>query len=491
MKVILKTLSPIHIGTDNTIPPIEYYKTTDKHLIVFNQKRCIERIFEKHGENGTQEWVKWVDQYVKKFEEPKGSPGKQPNQVLAQFYKEFNLVNFCKNILKDEQLLNELIKEPQYWQYRCKFLATDLPVQLIREQLKTNQKPFIPGSSIKGALRTALAAYVIKHLSREEAEQLWLGDQNYRSLKRTIEEFDAKDAKKAAEAAEAAGKLIEEYVFRFGEKKFDRNQQREIIKYNDAKLDLLRFLHVSDAVPIQCQLAVGEMNSCSFKYNRKTNSRTFNKPPIDLAEVIDANSTLEFYLDFDPNCRETLRKLQNTGQYIEIETKVKRLLGFNLNDSGDVTKKVWERIQVALKEMAELIITREQDWLDEIKVNPAPTLRQFYQSLTMQSDLLHLGFAAGWHSTTICLALQANHYFAEQKAVEKIIRQFNLDLTQKDKRIMTKKESGLSEKERARRVQLLNRRISVADFPASRRLIATYRFNEPDTPLGWCQLTLS
>ncbi|OYT33598.1 MAG: type III-A CRISPR-associated RAMP protein Csm5, partial [Candidatus Aenigmarchaeota archaeon ex4484_52] len=88
----------------------------------------------------------------------------------------------------------------------------------IREQIKTKNIPYIPGTSIKGAIRTALLWYYAKN--------------NFNDLKNILE-------------TELNNKTNKKFIGnKFVDTCFNLNYSKK-----DAKYDLLKFLEVSDFMP--------------------------------------------------------------------------------------------------------------------------------------------------------------------------------------------------------------------------------------------------
>ncbi len=127
MKLILETLTPVHIGCGETIEPYEYV-ITDKFYRIYLEK-FITSLSDKDRET-----------FLKISSE---------NMVLTRDFirkkADLSLVTeYSLNVTGD-------VKEI----YETKMLDPNNQLS-IQTFIKTNSKPFIPGSSIKGAIRTAI-----------------------------------------------------------------------------------------------------------------------------------------------------------------------------------------------------------------------------------------------------------------------------------------------------------------------------------------------
>ncbi len=128
MKLSLETLTPTHIGCGETYSPYSdfIYDIEEKALHILDFQRIIQDFGEKV----------WIDQYV--------------NQV-KQKQNEYSLIK-----LIDE--LGKLYEDFYFEDYIIKSLSlNESPkAQGINRTLHSAGNPFIPGSSLKGAIRTAL-----------------------------------------------------------------------------------------------------------------------------------------------------------------------------------------------------------------------------------------------------------------------------------------------------------------------------------------------
>jgi CRISPR/Cas system CSM-associated protein Csm5 (group 7 of RAMP superfamily) len=94
IKMKLKTLSPVHIGSGNKIEPFEYITIGNKYYRM-NLDKCFEFIFsEKEGA---------LDQFNSWIEESAYNMWQNPNQAVANF--QFDFFGFIKNKLHDNALL--------------------------------------------------------------------------------------------------------------------------------------------------------------------------------------------------------------------------------------------------------------------------------------------------------------------------------------------------------------------------------------------------
>jgi len=182
MRITLKALSPVHIGTGIEYSPLEFVLNTDK---------------------GNKDWLWRIDpsRFLSSLSEER-----REQFAAAAGNKDFSLERFAQGM--DLRPMRR---------YIVRDFTGRSSIPAVRECIKTADRAYIPGSSLKGAFRTALLWSVAKDderfvsAIREEARE--------RINKGTI------------------GKRYEESVF---------NCSNE--KYNPT-YDLLKFLAVSDFMP--------------------------------------------------------------------------------------------------------------------------------------------------------------------------------------------------------------------------------------------------
>ncbi len=126
MQIQLKTLSPVHIGSGNQITPnAEYlYFPEHKELVIIDDRKILEIV----GEEEIPTWLDYIEKREQSFVDYllRRSPDLKPKQVAKRFIK----YNGRRRI------------------------GTNSP---LREQIHNGMGyPYFPGSSIKGAFRTAL-----------------------------------------------------------------------------------------------------------------------------------------------------------------------------------------------------------------------------------------------------------------------------------------------------------------------------------------------
>lgn len=222
MKVTLKTRSPVHIGTGLVYFPNEYVTSRKK--------------------DGTS--------FVSRIDQGKFSAALTESQrdlFIEQLDENFRMTEFFKhNYLVPMNLRRYLVENRSGHQ--------DPPE--IKECIKTADVPYIPGSSLKGAIRTALLWWHAKDDSQftDIIDQELQEDRNGRK-KRSI------------------GSTYVDQVFACN------NPGRK----SDPKYDLLRFFQVSDCMPDENKTSIESIST----YSLQNSSRFQNKPFQIYAECVN------------------------------------------------------------------------------------------------------------------------------------------------------------------------------------------------------------
>lgn len=211
MKITLTTRTPVHIGTGLSYYPNEYITRTQK-----DGGRVIRRIdHSRFGEFFSESQRK---EFVLRMDE-------------AAYGRPFSLTDF---------MLTQKVDPIPLTLYRLENNSGEKEPKEIREFIKTGGVPYIPGSSIKGALRTALLWWHAR------------GDDNFIESIRN----DLQDWRKSHKR-----EIGNEYVASvFSLRPKEKNRY-------DPKYDLLRFLQVSDCMPVQHTLYVEGIRTYSLRYD--------------------------------------------------------------------------------------------------------------------------------------------------------------------------------------------------------------------------------
>ena len=389
----------------------------------------------------------------------------QLNERISAIRREMQLLNFRG---ADAALQEALRKDAALARYQGSW-GFERNLQ-VREQVKdADETPLIPGSSLKGALRTALAFAALKEM--KQAERQALG----RSLEGAVHQAEEakrhRENRKLRRLQERIGQEIEQAVFRCGK------EQRGRISYGDIHYDLMRAVSVSDTYDAQAELIVPQIYTFVESRTREGNIRLAAQAPL-IAEAHAPGNIFSLRLRIDGGLLQAISQNGRRGEWINFEQRVQRAFGSEvarlLPGASDeqVEQAVIGRLEAAARSFAKAIVSAEQGW-EEAHGHSSRDLKDFYNRL---DDLigkglvpLRLGWGSHFMATTLLLALKEDAGW--RPILERCFRAFDI---------------GVPPGRHRDRGRDSERQIELDDFPRSRRLVAAGR--RPVAPLGWIAL---
>ena len=500
MKLKLTALSPIHVGNGREYDPFDFYFESNKVLIL-NNAACMDALYEDDPLN-IEVYLEWVEETTKKISQAKSeaiiagknkdkSKERDKNQIIADLRKNFNIIDFCQSKLNNNHLAQKLKTDERFHNYQAYCPYRPRNVQKLKQAIKTGKELYIPGSSIKGLLRTALAYKIIKELTKEEsADFLRQQDRNGEGIKQILKKIktaykNAAQANKNNEHNKYELYLREANRLRKGfEKRIGGEAEKFLFgcddgqgKLDDAKFDIMRLISVSDTQKGNFSVLIQEMKS--FTLNKR--NQDMNAQPIALTEFIDTNSEFEFEINVDVGL---IQKIIERKDWVGFEQKFCRLFGISVSEltgleKDELEKKIIERILQAVRELGKAILQKEKKWLQQFRNRDKENLELFLKQIPVNKSVAKIGFASGWFATTVGLAIMQNENLKD--FLSDILYAFNLDLTIKKQKIMER--SNLKNRDRERQLKLLQREPNANTFPKSRRLTAEKR--TASEYIGW------
>lgn len=463
MDMTLRTLSPVHIGSGNDIEPFDYVTRNGVYSRV-NFEAFSERLFDLNPEHLTRLSM-WITKTAERIDELARRRREFQNE-LNEVRRNFTLSHFATHQARSAALSDQLMADDDLAYYRCA-INTDRQYRL-KEQIKTaNHELYIPGSSLKGALRTALAFQVLTEADEEFKQRLRKRLEHYPDKARRSNLRD----RRRLEAQ--LGEKIEQAVFRCGVK------TKKSASFSDVHFDLMRVLQVSDAFDANAQLAVLLANTFVRQVDRNHRGRTPNlahQAPV-LLETLLPQSSFSVRLNVDLGF---VRRAQpGVKEWIELDERFERLFGFSRvalqkMDEATASARTLERILNACRTFSAVIAKEEVRWAEQFDRSDTGRILNFYNRLNALADCVpvRLGWGSHFMSTTVLLALRGDPVLGE--VMTDIVRAFELDLIRNRK--------GKSGNPKTRTVRL-------ESFPRSRRMAALA--GKAGAPFGWVALSYS
>jgi CRISPR/Cas system CSM-associated protein Csm5 (group 7 of RAMP superfamily) len=465
MELRLYTLSPLHIGTGETLSPMDYI-VNGKMFYRIGQDELYKLV--QQLPDGPRLFSGWIEEQFAAMRDLRD------NREQSRLSNRTNALAFFEQQGKKDFLLKYLQARPEGGQslqlddQNRQRGRTDHRFGEVREAIRTNQLPYLPGTSIKGAVRTALLYdYLLRHGDIAQLEYMFREQLNNRRVRK--EYF-------------AAPLEAQAFFCGMNEKGRTRNQE--------AQMDLLKWLAVSDAHPVDhnMRLQVGKINLYLVEKeqtrDRKQTPRLLasRQPQSSYAEMIPAGQGLSAQLNFDGTTLAfllrkagtssiTVKKNKDTNEYYQhLRKKVKQL--FNLSndlldqaDAQQLSNAIENHCQKALTNFSKAQLKRQEEWLEDYRTKVdkedfGPRIAAgFVPVNAYQGQLMHLGYAAGFSATTALL------FFLE-----------NNNLSALYERIMDYFQLGRAPKQKGRYTPNIRR------FPKSRRFVESENSIQP---LGW------
>ena len=454
MERIVQCLSPVHIGTGKELEPFDYIVDGQRYIRV-HLDAVLERMTPEQADN----LATWVSERADQMVEL----GRRQSDDIR---REMQLSNFPG---ADAALREALRTDAALARYHGdRGFERNLQV---REQVKSaDDTPLIPGSSLKGALRTALAFAALEDMKQEERQEL------RQSFERVVRQ--AEEAKKRGHnrdinrLKERIGQEIEQAVFRCGE------ERRGRISYGDIHYDLMRAVSISDTYDAQAELIVPQIYTFVESRTRDGNTRLDAQAPL-IAEAHAPGNMFRLRLQVDGGLLRAISRNRRRGKWINFEQRVPRAFGPEVArllpgaSDAQIEQAVINRLETSAQCFAKAIVTAEQHWENEHGHSATRDLKDFYnrlEELIGKGQVpLRLGWGSHFMATTLLLVLKKDASW--RPILERCFRAFDI---------------GVPPRRHRDRSRESEHQIALDDFPRSRRLIAAGR--RPVAPLGWIAL---
>ena len=466
MERIVQCLSPVHIGTGKQLEPFDYIVDGQRYIRVH-----LDAVLEQMTPEQADRLAAWVSEQADQLvgleqQRDQGGDRTRLNERISELRRNMQLSNFRGGDASFQEAIRTDATLARYQADR----GFERNLQ-VREQVKSaDDTPLIPGSSLKGALRTALAFAALEEMEPDDRQALG------QSLERTVRQ--AEEAKQRRynrdlnRLKERIGQEIEQAVFRCGK------EQRGRISYRDIQYDLLRGVSVSDTYDAQTELIVPQIYTFVEQRTLQGNTRLVPQAPL-IAEAHAPGNTFRLRLQVDGGLLQAIRRNRRRGEWIDFEQRVQRAFGPEvarlLSDASDeqIGLAVVNRLEEAARRFARAIVEAEQHWEESHGYGTTHDIKGFYNRL---DDLigkgqvpLRLGWGSHFMANTLLLVLKEDAGW--RPILERCFRAFDI---------------GVPPRRHRGRGRESERHIDLDDFPRSRRLIAAGR--RPIAPLGWIAL---
>lgn len=338
-----------------------------------------------------------------------------------------------RNFRIEEFLRKQKIEAKSVEKYSIKWDSERSDREISAHIKNSFNQPYIPGSSIKGAIRTAILWYMMKGdgLIKEGQNAIKQGlDKMQRELNKSKNGRERGRIKKNWK--KEIGKEIEKLVF-YGKEK-------------DAKYDVLKSLHVSDSNSVNLQ----NLEVSTVKIMSTSSPTTYGWKDFRKRRAVTNHSQAT------PSFVEVLEKGTNIeGVCIGVDAflfkeEIKKEIGFNNEQQKDITD-----FAKICNEFAKELIEEEKLFYQNYGFKE---LFSFYGELEKKipvndAFLVHLGWGSGWRGMTVGTLLDFN-------LLKELRRQFRIGKTEP----------------------------FIPEFPKTRKIV--FENNQPTYPLGWAKIKI-
>jgi len=295
----------------------------------------------------------------------------------------------------------------------CKTVPTE-----VREQIKTANRVYIPGSSIKGAIRGALLYWHLKtndwmmpvcYLKEWEVS----GYTNINLL-----DLIRGDVQRFSDGQPVPVKpLFEDYEDKFGNRFIDMvfGVKPFVLKVGnirptfDAKYDLLKFLHISDFMPVDARLSAVNLKTYSMKPENLEEKRYGT-----IVEAVRGRFSGTISLS-----SQIYTALENTDEYPLLMDRLK-ILGLK-DDFHD--EEVMKHLKTVLRDYNGWCIEKEIELVSSAdNGNRFAEVLEELERLNQSGNLIRVGFGVGTIYQTVIKLIEE----ADVKLAENIVNKFKL-----------------------------------------------------------------
>lgn len=323
----IKTLTPVHIGSGVELNNFDYW-LDGKMYYKLNNDKCFEFVFQQ-DENAEKKMNEWVT-VQSNFQFNTG--GKQQKKYLGIF--DF-IDNTLKNKSLSEELKQKIYNDKKYYHYRLDNCYGNT-TKNVKQLLKTaNNEIYIPGSSLKGMIRTALLNNAFNNsikLQNKLSDKI--KNDNNNNSKKFLKDFEL------------------ELITGCGEEKFDKANNRKYYKYDDAKFDIFKFIHITDTNSLPCDEKVALFEAKIIK--RKGVGKDYHIEPQDLTFIEAIYPDIEFIsrIGIDTKYIKLVKEYSKNNQdkWNDFQQRFEMLFGKDIlsKSEQEIAEKVIDTIKYSL-----------------------------------------------------------------------------------------------------------------------------------------------
>lgn len=444
MRFTLRAESPIHVGSGETHTWLDWF-AADGFVHVIDWSRLLDAVLAIR-DDAAESLAAFTDRANDDLEAQKdqvaNARGRERDELLRTLRERHSALRWLKDEIKDVAL-HDAVRSGTYDRRRAAFIGGrfDRRLEIRAHAVDANGTPTVPGTTLKGQLRSALAHAVLLRGDPDLAKVVLDGADDLDGWNRTLARATP------GRARFRFGDEIEAAAFRVPN---HRGPHRRLA---DRRFDVLRFLLVSDALKANATLEVVRVSP--FNLARGGDGHITPLLPT-VVEALVPGSEFEFELRVDARQLKRLAALPESGHPMlgaPLWTVLDRLFGLvrddaRMLDEPTIERRVLGAIEASLAARFQAIAAREKTWLDRMGAPKDAAQRMFVERLAGDVDrfALRVGIGAGLHGTTALLALERSSALAEPLA--RALARAGLGLTPQQRRERAEREKLVMERAR-------------------------------------------
>lgn len=441
MELRFRTLTPIHVGDGSSLHSFDYvihnghfYRTSRRFFENF-----LKYMHEEKGVNLYDRFVEWSGDLTERISNVEDERRRNPrnrdfNQTLADLRRQFSLHEFAKKTGQERPFLDYLQQQKTP---SLRVFSEDKRLLEIRGfQRDADERVYLPGSSIKGCIRTALLYHFLeRHADHAEVRKLL---ENSLLKLRTEKHASDKGKFNLERHRKQFAEELENLAFRagmIGERGGDP-------KFTEAQDDLLKCLLVGDVSVPADGVGIEKIDLYLVKKLPKgAGYEAQRQRQAPAVEAIQPGQYLEIRLDINIDLLLALHKKSKENErgikvghethWIGWRDKAKTAFGLSADDLDKApekpkkddpeVKRLREKALAHILACCRTFSDAQADALahwqrDEFclpKHHAGPMARDLENGTVSvygaRGTRLHLGFATGFEGMTVVLHLLAQH----------------------------------------------------------------------------------
>jgi len=470
--IVLETITPVHVGTGEEFDPLRlyFYKEIQKgnagkdlaidYCADLNTEAIIKHLsIEK--QDIVSKFSSWINSSYDSMINSIGS------LELSKLRGELSFAGFLKRYYPDlnDDKIKTLITEGEFFTKKLKINIKNLNNHRFKRHISMNGQAYIPGTEIKGVIRTALAINIIKNLPNEEVERIF---------NQALGDFRDNEGHRAVPTAES----------RIMNRLFNCSNNTNKMPY----YDLMKFISISDAITKQPVTSLYQLSTVSLQRNRnRNNSFAVKNQEIDIHELIEKDIKMVFLLEVKLDELLRIRRANNKEGWIHLDEKFRLAFGYNLSDilarpRQEAQRLLAQKILEAIKAHGNAVLGEDIKWAEKFGFVD-PSLQKIYNPLIKEKEKIannpqmsfaKIGFGTGFLTKTIMI--EALNSPRGKELYRNIFAQKKLHVSISKRKGLTMRPGDINPE-------------TLINFPSSRILISNLK-EGGYRPLGWVKLEI-